>query len=154
MTLIWWEMLLYGTQLYFIVTIIMVGIFGVVDTNPSLMNLDSLNLTSMYDGIWLPVFDGNSYKNNATWTLDDHIGVVDIDTSQTHLSSASHVLSICVLALSSLGLASTFLLLFALVKVIFIHIFIFAWQLQFFDWKRSNSRCPSNEFKITRQIID
>ena len=108
-------------QIYFIVTIVMVGIFGVVDTDSSLVNVDSLNLTSVYDDIWATSVDGYGQQandSNAVAGAADAADAPDMDTSQIHMSQALHVLNVCVLLLSSLGLFSTFLLITGLIQVI------------------------------------
>lgn len=106
-------MILHDTQIYFVVTIIMVSIFGVVDTDPSVMNVNSFNLTSTYDDHWSTSMDDNIQQSNDTRVID-----VDMETNQIHMSQALNALNICVLVLSSFGLVSTFLLIFGLVQVI------------------------------------
>ena len=99
----------------------MVGIFGVVDTDSSLVNVDSLNLTSVYDDIWATSVDGYGQQandSNAVAGAADAADAPDMDTSQIHMSQALHVLNVCVLLLSSLGLFSTFLLITGLIQVI------------------------------------
>ena len=99
----------------------MVGIFGVVDTDSSLVNVDSLNLTSVYDDIWATSVDGYGQQandSNAVAGAADAADAPDMDTSQIHMSQALHVLNVCVLLLSSLGLFSTFLLIAGLIQVI------------------------------------
>jgi len=97
----------------------MVGIFGVVDTDSSLVNVDSLNLTSVYDDIWATSVDGYGQQandSNAVAGAADAADAPDMDTSQIHMSQALHVLNVCVLLLSSLGLFSTFLLIAGLIQ--------------------------------------
>jgi len=93
----------------------MVGIFGVVDTIPSVMSTENFNVTPLSedDSGWVPL--AQERHSNDSRIIDDYPNA-DIETNQTHMSEALQILNVFVVVLSSFGLASTFLLLLGLFK--------------------------------------
>lgn len=101
-------------QIYFTMTIAMVGLFGVADNEPSVAS----DVNGIGDENWSHPVEDPYGRHSSVEQLISFSRDRIIDTNRIWITKALQILNVSVVALSSLGLATTLLLIAGLFKVI------------------------------------